>query len=231
VERLRAFRPTSSISRWRPIFWATARCGLPEMEDSGRRLVPYPLRDLSQTLLVRGRLGGLLRYYLRRSYGACREVYVPSQSMVEALLTDGSETISSSAPRRGHDALQSRQEIEPLACEAWNRRKRARRRFRLPPCARKAARHAGRRAAAAGGGRIAHRSVIVGDGPERAALQRNCPTPSSPASWRGRTRRGLCVVRHLVFPSETETFGSVTLERWLRDCPVSAPMQRAAVRW
>lgn len=73
------------------------------------------------------------------------------------------------------------------------------------------------------------RLLLVGDGPARRALQRNCPTAIIAGM-----RRGEDLATHyasadlFVFPSLTETFGNVTLEALASGLPVVAFDQAAA---
>ncbi len=166
-------------------------------------------------------LTGLLRYYLRRSYGMCREVYVPSQSMVNALLADGFKNNFRLWPR-GVDTVR----FNPTKrSNLWRAKykigenelvvvfvSRLVREKQLDTLA------AALRLMDADG--IAHRGLIVGDGPERAALQHRLPN----AVFTGFLEEEYLAEAYassdiFVFPSETETFGSVTLEAMASGLP------------
>ena len=90
VERLRAFRPDIIHIALAPDF-----LGYSALKVARRLQVPvvasYHTRFETYLKHYRYAAGmtGLLRHYLRCAYGACREVYVPSQSMIDALLADG----------------------------------------------------------------------------------------------------------------------------------------------
>jgi glycosyltransferase involved in cell wall biosynthesis len=67
---------------------------------------------------------------------------------------------------------------------------------------------------------IIHRSVIVGDGPERAALERKLPHAVFTGFLEGEELAEAYASSDIfVFPSETETFGNVTLEAMASGLP------------
>jgi len=222
VERLRAFRPDIIHIALAPDLLGYSalriarRWKIPVVASCHTRFETY----LKHYWYAAG-LGGLLRYYLRRSYGACREVYVPSQSMVEALLTDGFRDNFKLWPR-GVDTMR----FNPGKRSSLWRAKhgideselvvvfvsRLVREKQLDTLA------AALRLLEAG--RIAHRSVIVGDGPERAALQRQLPHTVFTGFLEGdELAEAYASSDIFVFPSETETFGSVTLEAMASGLP------------
>jgi glycosyltransferase involved in cell wall biosynthesis len=166
-------------------------------------------------------LTGLVRYYLRRSYGTCREVYVPSQSMVDALLADGFRNNFRLWPR-GVDTVH----FNPSKRSSFWRAKhgigeselvvvfvsRLVREKQLDTLA------AALLLMEADG--IAHRSMIVGDGPERATLERQLPHAVFTGFLEGEDLAEAYASSDIfVFPSETETFGNVTLEAMASGLP------------
>jgi glycosyltransferase involved in cell wall biosynthesis len=166
-------------------------------------------------------LGVPLKYYLRRAYGACREVYVPSQSMVDALLADGFRNNFRLWPR-GVDPSHFNPNKRSRAWRAKNGIgesefvvtfiSRLVREKQLDTLA------AALRLMEAGG--IAHRSVIVGDGPERAALERQLPGAVFTGFLEGEElAQAYASSDVFLFPSETETFGNVTLEAMASGLP------------
>ena len=71
-----------------------------------------------------------------------------------------------------------------------------------------------------GEGGIAHRTLIVGDGPERAALERQLPHAVFTGFLEGEELAEAYASSDIfVFPSETETFGNVTLEAMASGLP------------
>jgi len=163
----------------------------------------------------------LLRHYLRRSYGACREVYVPSQSMADALLADGfrdnfrlwprgidtvhfNPSKKSSVWRAKHGIGES--ELVVVFVSRLVREK------QLETLA------SALLLLEAGG--LAYRSVIVGDGPERATLERQLPHAVFTGFLEGEDLAGAYASSDIfVFPSETETFGNVMLEAMASGLP------------
>ncbi|HEY0283099.1 MAG TPA: glycosyltransferase, partial [Rhizomicrobium sp.] len=90
IDRLRAFRPDIMHIALAPdllgysALRAARRLKIPVVASCHTRFETY-LKHYWYSVW----LGGLLKAYLRHAYGACREVYVPSQSMIDALLADG----------------------------------------------------------------------------------------------------------------------------------------------
>jgi phosphatidylinositol alpha 1,6-mannosyltransferase len=166
-------------------------------------------------------LTGLVSRYLRRFYAACREVYVPSLSMAETLRADGLKDNFRLWPR-GIDATR----FNPAKrSNEWRARRnigdlelvilhvsRLVREKRMDVIAGTA-----RRLQALG---IAHKFVIVGDGPERAALQRALPQAIFTGLLDGEDLATAYASSDIfLFPSETESFGSVTLEAMASGLP------------
>jgi len=151
VEKLRAFQPDIVHIALAPDLlgysaWRIARSGkIPVVASYHTRYETY----FKHYWYAPG-IGRLVGYYLRRFYGACREVYVPTQSMVDALLADGLTDNFRLWPRGVDTAhFNPGQAVKKLARETWIGREPARSGPRCPACARKAARHAGRHATAA----------------------------------------------------------------------------------
>lgn len=157
----------------------------------------------------------------RRFYGACDEVFVPSPSMAETLEGEGVEA-NFHLWTRGVDT----QQFQPgRRSEAWRAARGAAPGDVLVAFVSRLVREkrlddfvaAVRGLQAAG---IPARALVVGDGPERAALERALP---------GGLFEGFLVGDDLatayasadifVFPSDTETFGSVTLEAMASGLP------------
>ena len=222
LERLRAFRPDIIHIALAPdilghsALKAARRLRVPVVASYHTRFETY----LKHYWYVAG-LTSLVRHYLRRSYGMCREVYVPSQSMVDALLADGFRNNFRLWPRGVDTAL-----FNPGKRSSQWRAKhgigeselvvvfvsRLVREKRLDTLA------AALRLLEARG--IAHRSVIVGDGPERAALERQLPHAVFTGFLEGEALAEAYASSDIfVFPSETETFGNVTLEAMASGLP------------
>ncbi len=153
----------------------------------------------------------VLKHVLRRFYGRCREVYVPSESVREALLADGLRDNFKPWPRgidteRFAPSKRSQQwrarhgigagELVVLHVSRLVREKRldtltdAVNRISLP-----------------------HRVVIVGDGPDRAFAEQQLPHAIFTGFLNGDELSAAYASSDLfVFPSDSESFGNVTLE-------------------
>jgi glycosyltransferase involved in cell wall biosynthesis len=166
-------------------------------------------------------LTDLLTRYLRYFYAACREVYVPSTSMIDALLADGMKN-NLRLWTRGIDA----QRFSPdKRSTAWRARygigadelvilhvARLVREKQLDVLA-----GILRQVRASG---FAHRVVFVGDGPERGALESALPH----AIFTGFLDGDDLAIAYassdiFIFPSDTESFGNVTLEAMASGLP------------
>lgn len=161
-----------------------------------------------------GALTGVLKGLIKRFYAGCREIFVPSESMADTLRADGVSGAIRLWPR-GIDTVR----FSPgRRSQAWRMARgigadevvvafvgRLVKEKRVASVA-----AVFRRLRARG---IAHRAMFVGDGPERAWLERETP---------GAFFEGFLVGDDLpiavasadvfLFPSDTETFGNVTLE-------------------
>lgn len=162
-----------------------------------------------------------LAAYLRRFYGAYRELYVPSPSMIEQLRAEGLrdnmklwmrgvDTASFHPAKRSED-WRRRHGIAPEECVILfvGRLVREKQIALLPEIQ--------ERLAAAG---IACRLLVVGDGPDRAALEAKLPN----AVFAGFLVDDELAAAYassdiFLFPSDTETFGNVTLEAMASGLP------------
>ncbi len=155
---------------------------------------------------------------LRRFYGACREVYVPSDSTREALLADGLRDnfkpwprgidTARFSPHKRRAPWRTRLGIGPdeLVILHVSRLVREKRLDTLT--------------AALNAIDFPHRTVIVGDGPDRDAVERELPQ----AIFAGfLTDEALATAYAssdiFVFPSDSESFGNVTLEAMASGLP------------
>ncbi|CAI9121264.1 glycosyltransferase family 4 protein [Brytella acorum] len=156
----------------------------------------------------------VLKRYLSSYYANCREVYVPSQSMIDILQADGQKGklvlwqrgVDPDQFNPGHRSMQWRanhgidpEETVVLLVARLVREKQlgifSATLHQLSsdgvPC----------------------RAVVVGDGPERAMLERALPQAIFTGFLRGQELSVAYASSDIfVFPSETETFGNVTLE-------------------
>jgi phosphatidylinositol alpha 1,6-mannosyltransferase len=220
--RLEAFRPDLmhialapdilGFTAWR----AAKRLRIPLVASYHTRYETY----LKHYWYVAG-LEGLLKRYLNYVYASCREVYVPSQSMIDTLLADGLKdnfrlwhrgvdpqqfdpTKRSGTWRAGHGIGED--ELVVLQVSRLVREK------QLDTLT------ATLRLLASRG--IAHRCVIVGDGPERAALERDLPDAIFTGFLEGEALSAAYASSDIfLFPSETESFGNVTLEAMASGLP------------
>lgn len=162
-----------------------------------------------------------LAAFLRNFYGACRELYVPSPSMIEQLRAEGLRDnmrlwmrgVDTEAfhPAKRSEAWRLRHDIAPDECVILfvGRLVREKQIALLPDIQ--------ERLAAAG---IACRMLIVGDGPDRAALEARLPN----AVFAGFLVDDELAAAYassdiFLFPSDTETFGNVTLEAMASGLP------------
>jgi glycosyltransferase involved in cell wall biosynthesis len=168
-----------------------------------------------------GALQGLARRLERDFYGACREVFVPSESMAEALLDDGVTTTLRLWPR-GVDTAR----FDPARrSAAWRAARgvapdeilvafvsRLVKEKRLGDFAAVV-----NRLKAAG---VTCRALVVGDGPERQAIRKRLPDGLFEGFVVGDDLAVAYASADLfVFPSDTETFGNVTLEAMASGLP------------
>lgn len=158
---------------------------------------------------------------IRRFYDGCKEVYVPSESMAEALRASGA-TFDIRLWTRGIDNSR----FDPAKrSQAWRARKgfspdevvvsfvgRLVREKRLATFA-----GALQRLQARG---IACRALVVGDGPDREKLQRQLPQAVFAGFLEGEDLATAYASSDIfLFPSDSETFGAVTLEAMASGLP------------
>ena len=159
-----------------------------------------------------------LKRYLRWFYGQCREVYVPSESVRETLLADGLKDNFKPWPR-GIDTTR----FDPAKRNtAWRARhgigadetvvlhvSRLVREKRLDTLT-----------TALNAITASHRVVIVGDGPDRGFAERALPHAIFTGFLNGEELAAAYASSDLfVFPSDSESFGNVTLEAMASGLP------------
>jgi phosphatidylinositol alpha 1,6-mannosyltransferase len=168
-----------------------------------------------------GRLTPALTGIVRKFYDACREIYVPSPSMIEVLRADGVKTDIRLWPRgvetdRFHPAKRSHawraeRGIGPdeVVVAFISRLVREKRVIQV----------AGVLARLRAEG-IPHRALFVGDGPERAFLEQEVPGAIFEGFLGGEDLATAYASSDVfLFPSDTETFGNVTLEAMASGLP------------
>ena len=163
-------------------------------------------------------LESFLTRRLRRFYGACREVYVPSDSMREALLADGLRDNFKPWPR----GIDTARFTPDKRSQDWRERhgigadelvilhvSRLVREKRLDTLTAALSRLA-----------VPHRAVIVGDGPDRDFVARKLPHAIFTGSQHGEALATAYASSDIfVFPSDSESFGNVTLEAMASGLP------------
>jgi glycosyltransferase involved in cell wall biosynthesis len=156
-------------------------------------------------------LEGLLKHILRRFYGRCREVYVPSVSVREALLADGLKDNFRAWPR----GIDTQRFAPEKRSPEWRARhgigtgelvvlhvSRLVREKRLDTLT-----------AALNRITLPHRVVIVGDGPDRGFAEQQLPHAIFTGFLNGEELTAAYASSDIfVFPSDSESFGNVTLE-------------------
>ena len=165
--------------------------------------------------------------YLRFFYRNCVQVYVPSGSMADVLREQGYAENLAAWPRgvdveRFHPAKRSqewraRHGIAPdhVAIVFVGRFVREKGLDLLVDTLNELKRQ-----------NVAHRSIAVGDGPERAWLEERLPDTIFPGFLHGEDLAQAYASSDIFFfPSQTETFGNVTLEAMASGLPVVAPDQ------
>jgi len=163
-------------------------------------------------------LEGLLKHILRRFYGRCREVYVPSESVREALLADGLKDnfrpwprgidTQRFAPEKRSPEWRARHGIgaDELVVLHVSRLVREKRLDTLTAALNRIA--------------LPHRVVIVGDGPDHGFAERELPHAIFTGFLNGEELTTAYASSDLfVFPSDSESFGNVTLEAMASGLP------------
>ena len=177
-----------------------------------------------ETYLSHYRMGFLSKFggtWLADFYRRCREVYVPSLSMAEVLIDQGAGDNLHLWPRgvdtrRFHPERRSQAwrtahgiGAEEVVVAFVSRLVKEKRLATLVDVL--------HRLRAAG---IPHRALIVGDGPERAALEGALPAAVFTGfAVEDELAQAYASADIFVFPSDTETFGSVTLEAMASGLP------------
>jgi len=159
-----------------------------------------------------------LKTILRRFYGRCREVYVPSQSVRDVLLADGLkdnfkpwprgiDTAHFSPARRSMD-WRARHGIGAAELVVLHVSRLVREK-RLDTLTRSLNRLA-----------VPHRVVIVGDGPDRGFAEQQLPHAIFTGFLNGEDLTTAYASSDIfVFPSDSESFGNVTLEAMASGLP------------
>lgn len=160
----------------------------------------------------------LLKPILRRFYGLCREVYVPSQSVRDALLADGLKDNFRPWPRGidmerftpGKRSAAWRAEFgigpDELVILHVSRLVREKRLDTLTGALNRLA--------------VPHRAVIVGDGPDRGFAEQELPHAVFTGFAGGEELATAYASSDIfVFPSDSESFGNVTLEAMAAGLP------------
>jgi phosphatidylinositol alpha 1,6-mannosyltransferase len=155
---------------------------------------------------------------LRLFYGACREVYVPSDSVAETLLADGLKNNFKPWPRgidtarfdpaRRSPAWRARHGIgaDELVILHVSRLVREKRLDTLTAALNKIT--------------VPHRVVIVGEGPDRGFAQAQLPHALFTGFLDGDDLAAAYAASDIfVFPSDSESFGNVTLEAMASGLP------------
>jgi phosphatidylinositol alpha 1,6-mannosyltransferase len=166
-------------------------------------------------------LEGLLKRILRRFYGRCREVYVPSESVREALLADGLKDNFKPWPRgidtarftpgKRSQEWRARHGIgaDELVVLHVSRLVREKRLDTLTAALNRLA--------------VPHRVVIVGDGPDRGFTEQQLPHAIFTGFLNGEYLTTAYASSDIfVFPSDSESFGNVTLEAMASGLPCVA---------
>ncbi|MGH7025188.1 MAG: glycosyltransferase family 4 protein [Caulobacteraceae bacterium] len=216
--RLEAFDPdivhiaTPDLLGHQALAFAQAR-GAPAVASYHTRYETY-LKDYGLKFLE-----DFVSERLRRFYGACDEVYAPSPSMARSLIEDGfADNIALWGrgvdtqrfdPAKRSDALRASIGADgatPVIAFVG----RLVREKRLDTVAEVAARLID----------LPHRMLIVGDGPDRAMLERAAPGAVFTGFLDGEALAVAYASSDIfLFPSDTETFGAVTLEAMASGLP------------
>lgn len=169
-----------------------------------------------------GWLEPLAWWYLRRFYARCRQTYVPSASMLEELRARGfsgdlrlwARGIDAEAFGAGRRSLPWRRGLgigdEEVVVAFVSRLVKEKGLDAFAAATEELARRG-----------LAHRRLIVGEGPERERLAARLPDAIFTGHLEGADlARAYASADIFLFPSETETFGNVTLEAMASGLPV-----------
>jgi len=161
---------------------------------------------------------GWLKRILRRFYGACREVYLPSDSVRQALLGDGLKDnfkpwprgidMARFSPAKRSTQWRARYGIGPyeLVILHVSRLVREKRLDTLTAALRQLT--------------VPHRVLIVGDGPEREFVRQQLPNAIFTGFLEGEDLAAAYASSDVFFfPSDSESFGNVTLEAMAAGLP------------
>lgn len=167
-------------------------------------------------------LEGPLKSYFRSFYRRCQQIYAPSDSMAAQLRSDGmSDDIRIWG--RGIDAELFTPERRDMT---WRRAHGFADEDVVVSFVGRLVREKGLAAFSSIMGRIAaqgirHKVLVIGDGPERAWFERQMPQAIFTGFLTGESlARGYASSDIFLNPSETETFGNVTLEAMASGLPV-----------
>lgn len=163
----------------------------------------------------------LLWSYLRRFYQQCEQIYVPSMAMAE-ILEEHDITEGLRLWRRGVDTTRFTPEQRSLE---WRRRRGIDDNEVVVAFVSRLVREKGLDVYADVIRRlerqeVPHRSLVVGDGPARRDLQARLPNTTFTGFLEGdELARAYASADLFLFPSDTETFGNVTLEAMASGLP------------
>lgn len=216
--RLEAFAPdiihaaTPDLLGYQALAFARAR-GIPAVASYHTRFETY-LKDYGLGLLT-----DVLTGWIRRFYAGFDEVYAPSQSMIDSMIADGfAQNIALWGrgvdterfnPRHRSAAFRARlgADDETPVVAFVGRLVREKRLDIVAEVARRLS-------------PIDHRLVVVGDGPDRPMLERAAPHTFFTGFLVGEDLATAYASADIfLFPSDTETFGSVTLEAMASGLP------------
>jgi glycosyltransferase involved in cell wall biosynthesis len=216
--RLEAFAPdivhaaTPDWLGYQALTFARAR-GIPAVASYHTRYETY-LKDYGL-----GFLSDVLTEWLKRFYGGFDEVYAPSPSMIDSLIADGfADNIALWGrgvdtqrfdPARRSGAFRARlgSDDETSVIAYVGRLVREKRLDTLGQVSERIA-------------HLDHRLLVVGDGPDRAMLEQAVPHAFFTGFLTGEDLATAYASADIfLFPSDTETFGAVTLEAMASGLP------------
>jgi glycosyltransferase involved in cell wall biosynthesis len=198
--------------------WVASRLGLRMIGSFHTDLAEYTRRLSGST-----RLGNLVQEYMRWPYGSCERVFAPSEATRDMLIRAKINPTRIDIWRRGVSAAQfDPAKRSPALREQWQvssarpallyvgRLSREKGLSMLDPLSR-FLRYAG----------VAHRLVLIGDGPMRKELEATCPDAVFTGTLSADDVATAMASSDLfVFPSQTDTAGNVVLEAQASGLPV-----------